>query len=65
MEEGSGLEESVKPKFMKAYVMKIKLKILGVQKTLKQASRNFGLFTFKRKKYCPLCVTMYNIVNLG
>jgi hypothetical protein len=39
---------------MKEHVMKIKPKIHGVQKTLKQASRNFGLFTFQRKKILPI-----------
>jgi hypothetical protein len=38
MEEGNGLEESAEPKFTKIYVMKIKPKIHGSQKTLKKVS---------------------------
>jgi hypothetical protein len=49
VEEGNVPEESAKPKFMIAYVTKIKPKFRGVQKTSKQASRNFGLLTFQRK----------------
>jgi hypothetical protein len=63
MEEGNVLEENAKPKFMKAYIMKIKSKIHGFQKTSKQASRNFGLLTFQRNKDSPVRVIVCHHVN--